>query len=73
MAIRKIVKFGDSVLEKECRPVEKFDKKLHQLLDDMKETLAMPMVLDWQLPKWASCVRCAWWMWAMDPLSWLIR
>ena len=37
MAIRKIVKFGDSVLEKECRPV---DKKLHQLLDDMKETLA---------------------------------
>ena len=40
MAIRKIVKFGDSVLEKECRPVEKFDKKLHQLLDDMKETLA---------------------------------
>ena len=40
MAIRKIVRFGDSVLEKECRKVEKFDKKLHQLLDDMKETLA---------------------------------
>lgn len=40
MAIRRIVKFGDSVLEKECRKVEKFDKKLHQLLDDMKETLA---------------------------------
>lgn len=36
MAIRRIVKFGDSVLEKECRKVEKFDKKLHQLLDDMK-------------------------------------
>ena len=41
MAIRKIVRFGDSVLEKECRKVEKFDKKLHQLLDDMKETLAI--------------------------------
>ena len=39
MAIRKIVRFGDSVLEKECRKVEKFDKKLHQLLDDMTETL----------------------------------
>lgn len=40
MAIRNIVKFGDDILEKECRKVEKFDKKLHQLLDDMKETLA---------------------------------
>lgn len=39
MAIRKIVEVGDTVLEKECRPVEKFDKRLHQLLDDMKETL----------------------------------
>ncbi|WP_322182695.1 peptide deformylase [Neglectibacter caecimuris] len=40
MAIRNIVQFGDSVLEKECRKVEKFDARLHQLLDDMKETLA---------------------------------
>lgn len=40
MAIRNIVKFGDSVLEKECRKVEAFDARLHQLLDDMKETLA---------------------------------
>ena len=40
MAIRNIVKFGDEVLEKECRKVEKFDAKLHQLLEDMKETLA---------------------------------
>lgn len=40
MAIRKIVKFGDDILQKTCRPVEKFDKKLFQLLDDMKETLA---------------------------------
>ena len=45
MAIRKIVRFGDSVLEKECRKVEKFDKKLHQLLDDMKETLADEMCI----------------------------
>lgn len=40
MAIRTIVKFGDDVLTKECRTVEKFDEKLHLLLDDMKETLA---------------------------------
>ncbi len=40
MAIRNIVKFGDKVLEKECRPVESFDERLSQLLDDMKETLA---------------------------------
>ncbi len=40
MALRKIVTQGDPVLEKKCRPVEKFDQKLHWLLDDMKETLA---------------------------------
>lgn len=39
MAIRNIVKFGDDVLKKECRKVEKFDERLHQLLDDMLETL----------------------------------
>lgn len=39
MAIRNIVQFGDDVLKKECRRVEKFDRKLHQLLDDMQDTL----------------------------------
>ena len=39
MAIRNIVKEGDPVLAKKCRPVEKFDDKLAQLLDDMAETL----------------------------------
>lgn len=39
MAIRNIVKIGDDVLRKKCRPVEKFDEKLHILLDDMKETM----------------------------------
>lgn len=39
MAIRNIVKRGDEVLAKVCRPVEKFDERLHQTLDDMKETL----------------------------------
>lgn len=40
MAIRNIVKFGDKVLEKECRPVTAFNARLHTLLDDMRETLA---------------------------------
>ena len=39
MALRNIVKDGDPVLTKRCRPVEKFDKKLHTLLDDMAETM----------------------------------
>ena len=39
MAIRNIVKFGDEVLNKKCRPVEKFDHKLAALLDDMADTL----------------------------------
>lgn len=30
---------GDPLLRKICKPVEKFDEKLWQLLDDMKETL----------------------------------
>ena len=39
MALRNIVTVGDSVLTKVCRPVTKFDKRLHILLDDMAETL----------------------------------
>lgn len=40
MAQRMIVKRGDPVLEKKCRPVTDFNPRLHILLDDMKETLA---------------------------------
>ena len=39
MAIRNIIKEGDPFLNKVCRPVEKFDKKLATLLDDMTETM----------------------------------
>ncbi len=39
MALRKILIRGDAALQKVCRPVEKFDFRLHILLDDMKETL----------------------------------
>ncbi|MGN0173224.1 MAG: peptide deformylase [Acutalibacteraceae bacterium] len=37
--IREIIKDGDEVLRKKCRKVEKFDEKLHALLDDMYETM----------------------------------
>ena len=40
MAIRKIITQGDDRLGKKCRPVTDFNKRLHVLLDDMKETLA---------------------------------
>jgi len=40
MAIRKIVKLGeDEILRKRCRKVDKFDKRLHVLLDDMADTM----------------------------------
>ena len=40
MALRKIVEQGDECLTKVCRPVTVFNKRLHELLDDMTETLA---------------------------------
>ncbi|MBN8207424.1 peptide deformylase [Bacillus sp. NTK071] len=39
MAIRKIVLHPNEVLEVECKPVDTFDKALHELLDDMFETM----------------------------------
>ena len=39
MAIRNIVKVGDPILAKTSRKVEKFDDRLAQLLDDMRETM----------------------------------
>ena len=39
MAKRKVVELGDDILRKRSRRVEKFDKRLHALLDDMAETM----------------------------------
>ncbi|MBP3372864.1 MAG: peptide deformylase [Clostridia bacterium] len=39
MALRNIVKEGDSVLRKKCRPVVKFDDRLAGILDDMRDTM----------------------------------
>ena len=39
MALRKILTDKDPALHKVCKPVEKFDWRLHKLLDDMRDTL----------------------------------
>ena len=39
MTIRNIVIQGDPLLTKRCRPVTEFNARLHQLLDDMRDTL----------------------------------
>ena len=39
MALRKILTKEEPVLHKKCRPVTKFDDRLPELLDDMRETL----------------------------------
>ena len=39
MGLRKILTDAEPALHKTCKPVEKFDDKLHKLLDDMQETL----------------------------------
>ena len=39
MAKLNIVKVGDDVLRKKCRPVEEITPKIIQLLDDMAETM----------------------------------
>ena len=39
MGLRKILTVKDPALHKVCKPVEVFDRKLHKLLDDMRDTL----------------------------------
>ena len=39
MAIRKVITEPDEVLRKTASPVEKFDEKLSQLIDDMFDTM----------------------------------
>lgn len=39
MAILEIKKAGDKVLKEICRPVDKIDRKVKRLLDDMAETM----------------------------------
>ena len=47
MAIRNIVKEGDPILNKVCRPVTNFDDRLATLLDDMRETMMRRLFVVW--------------------------
>lgn len=40
MALRKIVVQGEDCLNKACRPVTDFNRRLHALMDDLLETLS---------------------------------
>jgi len=39
MALRNIRKFGDDILRKKCRKIDKIDGRLLTLIEDMKETM----------------------------------
>lgn len=39
MATREIVKMGNDILRKKCKPITVFDENLEELLDDMWETM----------------------------------
>ena len=39
MALREVITEKDETLRKKSRPVEQFDGKLHQLMDDMAQTM----------------------------------
>ena len=57
MALRNIYIDGDPILRKKCRPVEKFDDKLHTLLDDMHETLYKAEGVGLAAPQVGMCRR----------------
>ena len=59
MALRNIVKVGDSVLRKTCREVTDFNERLHVLLDDMKETLVYANVAGLAAPQLGILKRVA--------------
>lgn len=57
MALRKILTDKDEALHRVCRPVEKFDGKLAQLLDDMHETLDKAQGVGLAAPQVGICRR----------------
>ncbi|MBE6034749.1 peptide deformylase [Aminipila sp.] len=39
MALRQIRTFEDEILRKKCKPITEIDERIHQILDDMAETM----------------------------------
>ena len=70
MAIREIRKYDDPALYKVCRPVEKFDERLGELLDDMAETMYQANGVGRLRPRWAFCAGWSLLMWATASSSW---
>ena len=62
MALRKILTQGDEQLLKHSRKVEKFDTRLHTLLDDMRETLEIraASVLPHRRSVYCAAWSCCW-------------
>lgn len=57
MALRKILTDKDEILHKVCKPVDKFDDKLAELLDDMHETLDHAQGVGLAAPQIGKCRR----------------
>lgn len=73
MALRKILTDRDPVLHKTSRPVTNFDDRLHDLLDDLKETLANAAAPALRLPRWEFCAAASlWWTRMMRCWNWSI-
>ena len=62
MALRKILSHINPSLHMKCKPVEKFDEKLHKLLDDMRETLIESGGVGLAAPRWALSAGWFWWI-----------
>lgn len=57
MAILEIRKAGDKVLKEICRPVDRIDRKIKQLLDDMAETMYKAKGVGLAAPQVGSVLR----------------
>lgn len=57
MALRKILTDRDESLHRVCKPVDKFDEKLAQLLDDMHETLDKAQGVGLAAPQVGICLQ----------------
>lgn len=59
MAIKKIVEHPAAILQKNCKEVVKFDKKLAKLLDDMYETMVEVDGVGLAAPQVGEAIRVA--------------
>lgn len=57
MAVRNIFQEGEPILRRRAREVESFDARLHQLLDDMIETLHVSEGVGLAAPQVGICKR----------------